>query len=420
MRRAGSHPGAWWPALAAAVAFVVLAGAAAFAWEASDRQVTDVALYRTYGERVAGGDVPYRDFRLEYPPGALPVVVVPALLTSSADGYRIALGTLLALVGALGILVVALARGTARRPGRETALVLGALALSPLALGALLLDRFDLLPAALTALVVLALVGGRDRLGAVLLGVAIAVKLYPVVLLPLAVVWAIRRKGTREGAVVAAIAAAVTALAYLPFALVAPEGVATSVGRQLGRPLQIESLGSGVLLALHHVAGIGLDWRSSHGSQNLTGAAADALALALFLAQVAVLVWLWSRFARGAMSGDRLVLHAVGAVTAFVAFGKVISPQFLIWPLFLVALLTGRRLWLAGGLYALACALTAIWFPARYWSLVKEFDPLASFLVLTRDVVLVLLLLAIVWPMREARRPESARSPMRAPTPGRT
>ena len=48
--------------------------------------------------------------------------------------------------------------------------------------------------------------------------------------------------------------------------------------RQTNRPLQIETLGAGVLLVLHQVAGIGLTMQSSHGSQNLAGAGPDALA----------------------------------------------------------------------------------------------------------------------------------------------
>ena len=68
-------------------------------------------------------------------------------------------------------------------------------------------------------------------------------------------------------------------------------------------------------------------------------------------------------------------------------------------------------------LTALACALTAVWFPARYWDLVREFDPLASWLVLCRGVTLVALLAVLTVTARER---ESARSRSPAPSPGRT
>ena len=31
--------------------------------------ISDTGIYRIYGERIASGDVPYRDFVVEYPPG---------------------------------------------------------------------------------------------------------------------------------------------------------------------------------------------------------------------------------------------------------------------------------------------------------------------------------------------------------------
>ena len=42
-------------------------------------QIIDTPVYQEYGEAMAAGEVPYRDFDLEYPPGALPVFWLPTL-----------------------------------------------------------------------------------------------------------------------------------------------------------------------------------------------------------------------------------------------------------------------------------------------------------------------------------------------------
>ncbi len=381
-------------ALAAAV-FVALSFGVALAWERSGEQITDITLYRSYGERIAAGQVPYRDFRFEYPPGSLPALVAPALPTSSWVPYRLVFGGLMALAGGAGILIVARVRKRLGYPARETYGVLAALALAPVALGALLLDRFDLLPALVTLLALLAFVHDRHRLGACVLGLAIAVKLYPAVILPLAVARTWRHVGRRDGLLVAACALGVASAVYIPFAVVAPDGVASSIGRQLGRPLQIESLGAGVLLATHQLTGLELDWSSGNGSQNLTGGQAVAVAALLSVVQIGALGWIWVRFARSPASTERFVVAATASVAAFVALGKVLSPQFLVWLLLLVPLATGRLLRWAGALYVLACGLTALWFPAHYWELVREFDPFASWLVLSRDLVLVALVVVL-------------------------
>lgn len=43
----------------------------------------DVAIYRRAGEAILAGEVPYRDFFIEYPPGSLPAFVPPALFAES-------------------------------------------------------------------------------------------------------------------------------------------------------------------------------------------------------------------------------------------------------------------------------------------------------------------------------------------------
>ena len=247
-------------------------------------------------------------------------------------------------------------------------------------------------------------------------GIGIAVKLYPAVLVPLVGIVAWRRGGRRELGSVLGLVVAPVIVAYLPFLVAAPDGVLDSIGRQLGRPLQIESLGAGMLLAVHHSVGTSLGWASSSGSQNLTGTGADTLAVLQGIAQVAAVVLVWVSFWRGPASPERLVRHAAAAVVAFVALSKVLSPQFLVWLVLLVPLVVAARgrapLWLLTA----ACAVTAVWFPARYWELVKEFDPLASWLVLVRGVLLLVLLAVLMSPARE---PAPARSRSPVPSPDR-
>jgi uncharacterized membrane protein len=383
-------------------------------------EITDLPVYQRYGDRIEDGDVPYADFRVEYPPLALPAFVVPSLLSESKDGYRRVFEALMFACGVGALLLVAWTLARLGVEGPRAWASLGLVALSPLLLGAVVLTRFDLWPALLTAAALAALVGGRDRLGSLALGAAIAAKLYPVVLLPLLGAWLWKHGGRRHALGGLALAAAVPLLAYAAFLVVEPYPVLVSIGRQLGRPLQIESLGASVLVAVHHLGGMPLGWASSYGSQNLTGSAADVVAVLLSLLQVAVLVWIWVRFARGPAEPARLLRYSAGAVVAFVAFGKVLSPQFLVWLVPLVPLVLGRRGLRAAGLLVAALVLTQVWFPGRYWDYVYTFDQAASWAVLARDLVLVALTATLVLPIGiRAREGAAARSPSRG-RPART
>jgi hypothetical protein len=371
------------------------------------RQIIDTPIYQRYGDAMADGQVPYRDFGLEYPPAALPVFVIPSLLRSQngnladyRDGFEAEMLVcgLLALLFMLSVLL-RLEAG----PVRLT-LALGLAAAAPLLLGSVVLSRFDLWPAALTVGALAALVAGRDRLGVGVLGLAFAAKLYPAALLPMAVTWVWRRHGRREAVVCTGVFAAIALACFLPFLVLAPHGVWDALTRQTSRPLQIETLGAGFLLVAHQVADVGVTMRSSHGSQNLAGAGPDALAVLQTVLQLATLLGVWVWFARGPADRDRLVRACAAAVCAFVAFGKVLSPQFLIWLIPLVPLVRGRRGLAAGGLLAVALVLTQLWFPFRYWDLVLHFRALPSWLVLARDLTLVALLAVLVWPATGLRR----------------
>jgi hypothetical protein len=344
-------------------------------------QIVDTPIYAGYGQAIRDGRLPYRDVAIEYPPGALPVFVAPTV----ARDYDRAFDWLMA---ALGVCCVALVAAAGARP-----LAVGFVAVSPLLVGAHVFSRFDLWPAALLAAATAALLADRHRLGWAALGAAVAAKLYALAIVPLVVVWTLRRRGGRELAAAAAWGAGVVFAAFGPFLVLAPGGLWESTWSQLRRPLQIESLAASVLTTFGDAAVV-----SSHGSQNVAGH--GALGAVSSVAAGLALVALWIAFARGPADGGRLVRFAAACLCAFVALGKVLSPQYLIWLVPLVPLVRGRRGLAATVLLGGALLLTQAWFPDRYWDYVGSFD--LAWVVLLRNLALVALVLVLVAPPRGA------------------
>ena len=364
-------------------------------------QIVDTPTYQRYGQAVLDGQVPYRDFDLEYPPAALPVFVLPAL--AREDDYSSAFELLMwaCAVAAIVALGLALAAVDASSPRLYAAI--GFLALAPLALGTVILSRYDFWPGALAIGAVAAFVSRKERLGFGLLGLAVAAKMYPLVLLPLALVWTARRRGTRELWIGLGCFVGVLVLCFVPFLVLSAGGVAHSIGTQLGRPLQIESLGASLLLAAEQLGLYDATVESSHGSQNLAGPLPDTLAALLTAFQLVAVGMVWAVFAARDRGREGLLAGSAAAVAALVALGKVLSPQFLIWLLPLVPAVAG-----AGGLAACAVLLAALvttqlWFPFRYWDVVA-LEPV-GLLVVVRNVLLVALYAILLFVLVRARDP---------------
>jgi len=391
-------------------AFVAALAVAAFlaAWGTlhygfyTHRLLLDTPIYERYGDQIERGKVPYRDFAVEYPPGALPVFVAPSLAVGPKHfkTYTRLFEGLMGICGAAAVAAVAFVLVRDRASPRRLAAALALATLGSLALGPVVLSRFDLWPAALTALALAALVARRNVQAFALTGLAFAAKIYPGVLLPLMLAYVWRREGRRTALLATGAFAAVTLVTFVPFLALSPHGVWESVSGQASRPLQIESLGAAVLLVAHQVSGLQVIVWPSHGSDNLFGSTPDALATTQSILQLLVLATLWLAFAGGPADSERLFRYSAAAVCAFIALGKVLSPQYLVWLLPIVPLVRGRRAVAAGALLLIAMGLTQAWFPYRYLDLAFELDPLASWLVLARDLTLLALLALLAWPER--------------------
>ena len=394
-------------ASASAVGALVLFSAAALPWVGllTHRTVGDMPLFGFYGDKMARGLIPYRDFYFDWAPGSVPPVVFPAWI---GGNYKTWFHILACIYGVLAVASLAATLVLLRVSTRRLYLAVIAAAALPAALGAISINSVDYWPALFTGAGIAALVAGRDKLGCGLLGAGIAAKVYPIVLLPLALVWVWRRHGRRAAMQAFAACVGVVALVAGPFFVLAPGGVGYSTYLQFKRGLQMESLGASVLMALDHL-GL-LHVRVIVGkpySLDLSGVPAGVAAAVLTVVLATALVLIYVAYAAAGDTPERFITACVAAVTAYVIFGRVLSPQYLVWLFPLVPLLAGSTGLAATALLFAACGLTMTWFPSRFFHL-AAISPVSWF-VLARNMLLVALFVVV------ARRVlVSAEQPLRA------
>lgn len=367
----------------------------------------DFPVYRGDALALSKGLIPYRDFGLEYPPLALVPIGLAGVLGLAREIYA-------GVFGGLMLVAAVLAQQAAERLGGRRAAWL--LVLLPVAAGAIVRTRFDLVPTALALAGLAALAGARPRPRAAfaLLALGTATKLFPALVAAVALAWlwgAGRRREARAGALAFA---AVLAVCCVPFLLTSPSGFAAQLTFHLERPVQIESAPASVLWALgeSHVTGTARR-PDAFRSQGLAGGQAGIVAAAFALAQLAAVATAVALAARR-RDPAHLCLAAFTVLLAFVALGKVLSPQFLLWlaPLAAVAGAQERRAWAPAALAALAVGLTQVEFPSRYFALVAGDRDVIALVAARNGLLLAALGLALralaAGPARSPRRGAAA------------
>ncbi|WP_412541962.1 glycosyltransferase family 87 protein [Longispora sp. K20-0274] len=369
--------------------------------------IGDVGLYEEWSRSLADGTFPTGDSRWQYPPLAAVFMVLPRILPG---GYLT--GFVALVLGADAVILLALGV-LARRRGSW----LGCWywTVGPTLLGAVVLGRFDVFPAVLAVLALVA-AGSATAWGG-LVGTGVALKVWPLALLA----------GTPPVRYPRAFLAMAAAGGGITLAFVLLTGGAMSFLRgQEHRGLEFEAV-----LANPFVAGrtLGL-WngtvRYQYGSVEVVGAHVDTVARLSFvvvaLAAVGFVVWRWRLWrSRAAWRPELAADAALCAVLLMVLSSRVLSPQYLIWLLAVAAVClacaqTSQRP--TAGLILAATVLTFLEYRVFWFELVAG-EGFAVALLTTRNALLVAAAAIGAWRLWRgvARRDRADAIPAAVPEP---
>jgi len=382
----------------------------------------DVELYYGYASNMESGMVPYRDFSVEYPPGALLVFLLPKLFVSSPEAYGTAF-TLEMLAFDLACLFMVFLLARRLRLSPLSSVIIYSLAVA--SVSSISVQRFDFASAAISLAAILAISRGRYKTAWALVAIGTLVKLYPVVLAPLFLIYQWRHQRWRNLIAPVLVFGAVVMAFALPFWLLSPEGFTHAFALQGGRNLQIESSYASVLFMLYSVGRALLSVFQGPVSWDLdspySAGIAQVALLVMALAAVAVCISYYlpyrslTKHEEGpppAPALGRLINYSLLIIIVLLLTSKVVSTQFMVWLLPFVPLVTGRArsaVWLS---FIAVGWLTWYTYPTHYWDL-RNLNILPMDVLFLRNVLLGLMALWL-WRLKD---PEPEASLITEPVP---
>ena len=267
------------------------------------------------------GSVPYVDFPVEYPVlvGAqMYLTALPARLFDDPADQLLAFFNLTTLTNALAAVAILVVLARLGLPPRRLLWWAGAPTLA-----LYLVHNWDLVALLLLVLAVAAHLRGRDAMSGALVGLGVAAKLFPGVLLPLVVATRVVQGRWRDAGLHVGAAIGAWALVNVPVALVAPDGWARFWTFNAERGANFDSL----WYLLGQARGV-----------PVSADAATTLSAVAFLggAGLITLIGLWRQ------PTDRWWSLLLPVLIWFLVTNKVYSPQFSVWLLPFAALAAPR------------------------------------------------------------------------------
>jgi hypothetical protein len=385
-----------WSLIAAASQFLI--GAAFLAryskWMAGPH--TNIDLYLSFANRTLGGEIPYRDFDVEYPIFALPLMIVPRLFAKGLGGYLVAFSIEMALINALTVSMVG------RKILRDGGHLLGGLAWYTLFIALLcplIFTRYDLAPTMLGFAAACLWSSGWHSWGGLAAGVGVLMKVFPgACVLPAVVREASTIRRTHLRGTLSLVG--ITIVGLVTWMIVGGPGFFNSLKYHTSRGIEIGSIYSGLVIMLEKAAGSRPEILFNFGAYHLSGAWADRLTPLIFPIQMVSIATVILMYKRSNYADE--LRYAAASLLAFAIMGKVLSPQYLIWLIPFMASLGGRIGRLARPLFAASCFATSLIYPVYFDALILLRDGPVVLLLIRNALMLSLLALLTFGPTSRA------------------
>ncbi len=382
----------------AALAIVSLVGYELY----TDWHDDSLEIYYVYSTRFLDGEMPYRDFKMEYPPLALIAFSLPHLMAlgkelSLAQYKNFYLFEHVLFSLAASIIVLTLFKNLQTR-NRRIVEPIAVLTIAMVICAPIIPWRYDLFPALLTILSLYLIINKKPVASGISIGIAVAAKLYPAVLIPIFMIYALVKNDLRSLKRFV-IGGGISVITLIPFIILAPNSFTSFLTYHQERGLEIESVMSGLIL-LGKMAGI-LPAKIvyNYTAFHLSSPYADIIlrwlpyiAITLFaIIYASCYIQFKKAFkAKNEIPTDSLLAYSILALLIFMGTNKVFSPQYIIWILPFFPLMRLRY----ASLFLIISFLTIMIFPVGF-KLLIDANQLGIILLNLRNGLIVILTLWI-------------------------
>ncbi len=381
----------------------------------------DVDIYFRYTRWTLSGELPYRDFVIEYPPFSLVFFIIPGLLCYPLGGLEIERYKLLfhtecfALNLATLWLAYALLKqlypAVATKAHHNLSWRMAAFTFGSILISLYLMQRFDVGATFLTILAIWLFYKHQPLWSGVALGLGFTAKLYPGILLPLVLLYFLYVKNDWRSIwrYLAGFSLACVVV-LVPFILTGSEGLKVFLSYHIDRGIELETIYATIIvfgsyLGLTHALSM-----TDHGGLGLASDWVKPLATAstilTFAGLLLIYYFIWRTLSRngGRVRLDWFVNVVSLTILWFILANKVLSPQYLVWLLPFVPMWRG---WNKTILFLITLPLSFIPFPFLIdW--LARLDALPFIILTVRNGLLAAIFVMLardIWPSGIFSRP---------------